>query len=243
MVLHSVNLKERRNVKVELSNYPRELNTREDYEFVRNNFPRKYWEEDYKRLLDDSFEDIPVAKVSILTTKVEDDDGSGEEKEIHEITARKDFDVKTKKGKEKWISLVKHLKEIERKETDFDAEDDEEEGRKEILTDCFDVTNRDEYLNTNERLKLYITKEGFLRYYVYRTVEKPNSKIRQLGYTPDEVVDWIVGVDEREAELEEFKKETNEKAISMLADSLGIDKEEARELFNKEQEENINKDE
>jgi hypothetical protein len=58
------------------------------------------------------------------------------------------------------------------------------------------------------------------------------------------VVDWIVGVEEKEAELEEFKKETNEKAIGMLADSLGIDKEEARELFNKEQEEeNINKDE
>jgi hypothetical protein len=126
---------------------------------------------------------------------------------------------------------------------DFDVEDDEENGNREILADCFDVANRDEYLNTNERLKLYITKEGFLRYYVYRTVEKPNSKIRQLGYTPDEVVDWIVGVEEREAELEEFKKETNEKAISMLADSLGIDKEEARELFNKEQEENINKDE
>ena len=93
---------------MDLCKYPRELNTREDYEFVRNNFPRKYWEEDYKKLLNDSFEDVPVARVSILTTKVEKDETTGEEKEIHEITSRKDFDVKTKKGKEKWISLVKH---------------------------------------------------------------------------------------------------------------------------------------
>ena len=228
---------------MDLSKYPRELNTREDYEFVRNNFPRKYWEEDYKKLLNDSFEDVPVARLSILTTKVEKDETTGEEKEIHEITSRKDFDVKTKKGKEKWISLVKHLKAVEQRETDLDIED-EEDGKKEILADCFTLSNRDEYLNGNERVMIYITPEGFVRYYVYRTIEKPNSKIKQLGYTADQVVDWIVGIEEKEAELEQIKEKNKEKAINMLAESLGVDTEEATRLFEEEQEtENNNKDE
>ena len=32
--------------------YPKFLNTKEDYEYVRNNFPKNEWEKDFKALLD-----------------------------------------------------------------------------------------------------------------------------------------------------------------------------------------------
>lgn len=34
-----------------MKGYPKHLNTREDYEYVRANFPRKKWEKDFKNLL------------------------------------------------------------------------------------------------------------------------------------------------------------------------------------------------
>lgn len=32
--------------------YPKFLNTKEDYEYVRKNFPKEQWEQDFKALLD-----------------------------------------------------------------------------------------------------------------------------------------------------------------------------------------------
>lgn len=36
--------------------YPKFLNTKEDYEFVRVNFPREQWESDFKALLNERYE-------------------------------------------------------------------------------------------------------------------------------------------------------------------------------------------
>ena len=36
--------------------YPKFLNTKEDYEFVRANFPKEQWESDFKALLDERYE-------------------------------------------------------------------------------------------------------------------------------------------------------------------------------------------
>ena len=33
--------------------YPKNLNTKEDYEYVRNNFPKNEWKKDFKALLDE----------------------------------------------------------------------------------------------------------------------------------------------------------------------------------------------
>lgn len=35
--------------------YPEVLKTKEDYEYVRNNFPREYWEKDFEEILTDGF--------------------------------------------------------------------------------------------------------------------------------------------------------------------------------------------
>lgn len=36
--------------------YPKFLNTKEDYEYVRANFPREQWEPDFKALLNERYE-------------------------------------------------------------------------------------------------------------------------------------------------------------------------------------------
>ena len=36
--------------------YPKFLNTKEDYEFVRANFPKEEWESDFKALLNERYE-------------------------------------------------------------------------------------------------------------------------------------------------------------------------------------------
>ena len=36
--------------------YPKFLNTKEDYEFVRANFPKEQWKSDFKALLDERYE-------------------------------------------------------------------------------------------------------------------------------------------------------------------------------------------
>ena len=36
--------------------YPKFLNTKEDYEFVRANFPKEQWESDFKALLNERYE-------------------------------------------------------------------------------------------------------------------------------------------------------------------------------------------
>jgi hypothetical protein len=35
-----------------MKGYPKHLNTREDYEYVKAHFPKKYWQKDFKLLLD-----------------------------------------------------------------------------------------------------------------------------------------------------------------------------------------------
>ena len=45
--------------------YPKLLQTREDYEFIMTNFPKKKWEPDVHKLLFDAFEDVLVGVVKI----------------------------------------------------------------------------------------------------------------------------------------------------------------------------------
>jgi hypothetical protein len=37
-----------------MKNYPKHLNTKEDYEYVKNNFPKKKWKKDFEALLNDT---------------------------------------------------------------------------------------------------------------------------------------------------------------------------------------------
>lgn len=36
--------------------YPKSLKTKEDYEYVRNNFPKEMWKKDFQALLDSSYD-------------------------------------------------------------------------------------------------------------------------------------------------------------------------------------------
>ena len=37
-----------------MKNYPKHLNTKADYEYVKNNFPKKKWKKDFEALLNDT---------------------------------------------------------------------------------------------------------------------------------------------------------------------------------------------
>lgn len=39
-----------------MKGYPKHLNTKEDYEYVRHNFPKEVWEDDFKNLLDTQYD-------------------------------------------------------------------------------------------------------------------------------------------------------------------------------------------
>ena len=62
--------------------YPKNLNSKLDYEFVRENFPREKWENDFRGLLDD-------AKVWLYTETLESKE-AGIEDETHKIVEQKD---------------------------------------------------------------------------------------------------------------------------------------------------------
>lgn len=44
----------------DLSKYPRTLTSKEDYDYIRENFPMEYWLTDYQQLIDDSIEVVPI---------------------------------------------------------------------------------------------------------------------------------------------------------------------------------------
>ena len=43
--------------------YPKSLKTKEDYEYVRNNFPKEMWKKDFQALLDSSYDWFFVEKL------------------------------------------------------------------------------------------------------------------------------------------------------------------------------------
>lgn len=46
-----------------MKGYPKTLNTKEDYEYVRANFPAGQWKPDYQKLLDSMRDWVPVGKL------------------------------------------------------------------------------------------------------------------------------------------------------------------------------------
>jgi len=45
-----------------MRNYPKHLNSRADYEYVRAHFPYKMWAKDYKRLIADEYRWFPIGQ-------------------------------------------------------------------------------------------------------------------------------------------------------------------------------------
>jgi len=43
--------------------YPKTLNTKEDYEYVKANFPKAQWKPDYQKLLDSMKDWVPTGKL------------------------------------------------------------------------------------------------------------------------------------------------------------------------------------
>ena len=62
--------------------YPKYLNSREDYEYIRKNFPKEEWKKDFKALIDTRLEWFNTGKtdagVNDETHKVVEDKDSGE---------------------------------------------------------------------------------------------------------------------------------------------------------------------
>ncbi len=58
--------------------YPKTLNTKEDYEYVKANFPEGQWKPDYQKLLDSMKDWVPVGKL--------ESEGDGTTDGTHKVT-------------------------------------------------------------------------------------------------------------------------------------------------------------
>lgn len=210
----------------DLSKYPKVLNTREDYEFIRNNFPRKYWEEDYKQLLNDSFAVIPYAPV-----KISRDENSGKINKLTRLEKSFNFEKirKNKNRFEEYKSLCEKL------EKEFDESI--------LLMDNNTIAEGIEYegekIESNEEIRLFSDSLAC----VCHNIEKPDSKIRKLGYTPEQIFDYIIGISEEEFEKKqkEFLEKSNSKLNNILKEAGLSDEEiENENTENNSEDSNIN---
>lgn len=62
--------------------YPKFLNTKEDYEFVRANFPKEQWESDFKALLNERYEWFNLGEI----------EGEGVTDDTHKVVEDKQDD-------------------------------------------------------------------------------------------------------------------------------------------------------
>ncbi len=62
--------------------YPKFLNTKEDYEFVRANFPKEEWESDFKALLNERYEWFNLGEI----------EGEGVTDDTHKVVEDKQDD-------------------------------------------------------------------------------------------------------------------------------------------------------
>ncbi len=62
--------------------YPKFLNTKEDYEFVRANFPKEEWESDFKALLNERYEWFNLGEI----------EGEGVTDDAHKVVEDKQDD-------------------------------------------------------------------------------------------------------------------------------------------------------
>lgn len=68
--------------------YPKHLNTKEDYEYVKDNFPAEEWKPYYQELLDTQKDWFPIGEV---------EESNGITDDTHKIVEEKDLTNKTTK--------------------------------------------------------------------------------------------------------------------------------------------------
>lgn len=68
--------------------YPKTLNTREDYEFVRQYFPKEKWQADFQNLLDSMYQWYNVGTIA--------DESAGVSDDTHKIVIDEDRNTGTK---------------------------------------------------------------------------------------------------------------------------------------------------
>lgn len=157
----------------DLSKYPKVLKTKEDYEFIRINFPYDVYVNDFRELLMNATEEKFVGWCKIKKNN------KGEEPIITK------FHRWTKSPTDK--NLKRNMKKIIWK-------NDEEYDL--LCTSEIDP-------NTNEELPYELEVRNYikpvdgtpLRYWVFTHVLMQNSKLEQLGYTVQEVSNICMGID------------------------------------------------
>jgi hypothetical protein len=141
--------------------YPQTLETREDYEFIRKNFPKNIWDHDYLELLMDAYTNVVVGKSPTWYFKDEKDPESAE------------------------FSCTPIDKELE-----------------DTILSNEDKFTSEEKVNFFNRV---VTYQGVK--YLIRLEENQNSKLFQLGYTPDLIMAYLF-----ELEIPEILLKQEEKA-------------------------------
>jgi hypothetical protein len=68
-----------------MKGYPKHLNTKQDYEYVRNNFPKRKWEKDFQALLN--------SEKAWQVTNTLTDESKGIEDEMHKVIKSDDLVV------------------------------------------------------------------------------------------------------------------------------------------------------
>jgi hypothetical protein len=165
---------------LDISKYPQYLNTKEDYEFIRNNFERKYWLRDYQSLLSDAYVDVPIGEF-VAISRIEPD------KTVTYLGVHKDniLDPSNVKNQEH----LKQLYHLMKESSDYET-----------------VPSDGDHTSGDYRVYMY---EDQKYYIVTKPILNPKSKLSKIGYTVDEVMDIIFAEEEKEAheKVDQMEKE------------------------------------
>ena len=159
---------------------PMYLETREDYEYMRNNFPYDVWSKDFTALLSISIHETCIAKCKVSVN---------EEGYVNKITDIDWFSQKTKND-------IKRMKERDEYLENYS------------YTRMKVAENVD--LKFGECSVREYDIDGKKVYYIFRIQEVENSKASKLGYTIDELYELLLGIGEAETELRETEEKLKE---------------------------------
>ena len=134
-----------------LSEYPKVLKTKEDYLFVKENFPFRYWMEDLVKLEEESYEQIVVAVL--------------DKKDEKEFIIKKKFDFNNPVDVKLSNSLMSCIQD----------------------NPTYLVLNKGEFAEKPE-WEIYECRDN---YFAIIKKEKDDSKMKQLGFTHEEIQELL----------------------------------------------------
>lgn len=176
----------------DLSKYPTKLTTKEDYEYIRHNFPEEYWKADFSKLFYDSMEYRVIGTCAVQPLPIKKGD---DEDRKYRVYSKEDIsDIIEQKELSKMIEECDDVKNVN---IDYD---------KSIIHDSrIEVMKHPDY--------------PYSHCFMLISVEKENSKAKKLGYNIEDVLAISLGIINAQEEMNEQQKKM-EKAINSKVEKL-----------------------